>query len=431
MKRILSLMAVALLLLGTLTACGGDKPAESASEPVSSAPATTDDATTASATATEVSTTSKTTISRRTTTTTAKTTVKTTTAPKKEVFDELANTKYLLTKKKKLTVGYIGGSITNGSGVSNEADCWREKTNAWLRATYPDAAITDINAAVGATGSYYGKNRIDFHLLDKKPDLVFIEFVVNDQIEGSTYRESAENMETMVRKCLISNPNMDIVFVYTTSVALGGNPNTWTNAFDAVAAHYGIETIDVGAAMKDSEQALESLFVKADNVHPNKAGYAVMAAEVAARLTELFADAGNPSALKAHTMPPLMHANININTKAYDADALHAQNPHLEIMTVELTFGADKRVRLNPGDTFTFKFKGDSVGIFWYGTDLVPTTITCTLEDGRKYSRKLLMSYNSVVEPLFMGLDKTKEHTITITYKGTEFLVIPYVFTTV
>lgn len=428
MKRILTLLMAALLLLGTLTACGGDKPTESASEPTLPDNTTTTTTATTTATTTSAKTTRTPPISQKTFATTATTT---TAAPKKEVFDELANTKYLLTKKKKLTVGYIGGSITDGSGVSDEADCWREKTNAWLRATYPDAAITDINAAVGATGSYYGKNRIDFHLLDKKPDLVFIEFVVNDQIEGSTYRESAENMETMVRKCLISNPNMDIVFVYTTSVALGGNPNTWTNAFDAVAAHYGIETIDVGAAMKDSGQALEGLFVKADNVHPNKAGYAVMAAEVAARLTELFADAGNPTALKAHTMPPLMHANININTKAYDADALHAQNPHLELMTDKLTFGADKRVRLNPGDTFTFKFKGDSVGIFWYGTDLVPITMTCTLDDGRRHTREMKMGYNSVVEPLFAGLDKTKEHTITITYKGSEFLVIPYVFTTV
>lgn len=152
-------------------------------------------------------------------------------------------------KTEALTVGYIGGSITNGTGVADVADCWREKTTAWLQETYPDAAITAINAAIGATGSYYGKNRIDFHLLDQKPDLVFIEFVVNDWIEGSTFKESAENMETMVRKCLNSNPNMDIVFVYTTTVSLGGNNNTWINAFNAVAQHYGIETIGVGAAM--------------------------------------------------------------------------------------------------------------------------------------------------------------------------------------
>ena len=424
MKRILTIFTVAALLF-TLTACG--------SAPTSSSSAPADTTTTSSAanetTTTTAGSTSKSSTSRSRVSQTTVTT--TTAAPKAELLDELANTKYLLTQKKKLTVGYIGGSITNGTGAPNPEDCWREKTTAWLKASYPDAAITDINAAIGATGSYYGKNRIDFHLLDKKPDLVFIEFVVNDQIEGASFRESAENMETMVRKCLASNPNMDIVFVYTTTVALGGNSNTAINAFNTVARHYGIEIIDVGAAMKNSGQSLDELFVISDKIHPNKKGYAVMANEVSARLTTILADAGNPKALKAHNVPDLLYAAVNINTKAYDADALHAQNPHLELMTDKLPYGADKRVRLNPGDTFTFTFKGTSVGIYWYATDTAAVTQTCTLEDGRTYSRPMNIGRNSIVEPLFEGLDKTKEHTITITYKGSEFMVIPYIFTTV
>lgn len=420
MKRFSSVLTVIVLLI-TLAACG-NKPNDSAPDSSASAPHTTasssfDGGTTAPST-------SKTTTSRVRPATTTE-------APKEEVLDELANTKYLLTQKKALTVGYIGGSITNGSGVYDKADCWREKTTAWLKATYPDAAITDINAAIGATGSYYGKNRIDADLLSQKPDLVFIEFVVNDQIEGSSFKESAENMETMVRKCLTANPNMDIVFVYTTTVSLGGKSNTWINAFDAVAMYYGIETINVGAAMKKSGQKLEDLFVKTDKVHPNKAGYAVMATEVSARLTELFADAGNPTALKKHTLPALLNEELNVNTKAHDADALHAQNPHLEMMTDKLPYGADKRVRLNPGDAFTFTFKGDSVGIYWYATDTTPVRVTCTLSDGRSYTRELSLRHNCIIEPLFNGLDRTKETTITVTYNGTAFMVIPYVFTTV
>src|SRR5689334_16018215 len=70
-------------------------------------------------------------------------------------------------------IGYLGGSITAQEG-------WRPKTLAHFQKTYPKAKITQINAAIGGTGSDLGVFRVRQDVLEKKPDLLFVEFAVND-----------------------------------------------------------------------------------------------------------------------------------------------------------------------------------------------------------------------------------------------------------
>ena len=92
----------------------------------------------------------------------------------------LRNSAYKLKNNKKLTVGYFGGSITEGAGASDPSNCWRSLTTQWLRDTYPDCEINEIMAAIGGTGSDLGAYRCEKDLLSGSPDLVFIEFSCND-----------------------------------------------------------------------------------------------------------------------------------------------------------------------------------------------------------------------------------------------------------
>lgn len=431
MKRILSLMAVALLLLGTLTACGGNEPAESASEPVSSAPATTDDATTASATATEVSTTSKTTISRRTTTTTAKTTAKTTTVskndynPKPAATQTLANSKYLLTQKKAFNVAYYGGSITQGTGASKEEETsWRALTTAWLKSAYPDAAITETEAASGGTGTYFGKMRADFDLLSFNPDLVFIEFAVNDYLEHKTYEQSKENLEIILRKCYQKNPNIDIVLVYTATVGIN-EQTIHTRAFDELAQHYGLSVIQLGKALKNADGQLTDYFTR-DQVHPNDKGYKVMADEAIAQITAMLDKAGNPVKLTAHQNPQPLKENISLNTKAYTADDILAQNPSLGRQNPNDYCAVDS-VLMTKGKTVTLSFKGTSVGVWWRCFDR-SAVINCYV-DGKQVAGKVLGMTTHYTYELAENLENTT-HTFSFTYNGDTALYLPYIFVT-
>ena len=70
-------------------------------------------------------------------------------------------------------IAYLGGSITAQDG-------WRPKTLAWFRQQFPNAWVSEINAAIGGTGSDLGVFRLQHDVLEHQPDLLFVEFAVND-----------------------------------------------------------------------------------------------------------------------------------------------------------------------------------------------------------------------------------------------------------
>ena len=62
-------------------------------------------------------------------------------------------------------IGYLGGSITAQPG-------WRPKTLAHFQKAFPAAKFSEINAAIGGTGSDLGVFRLKQDILDKKPDAI-------------------------------------------------------------------------------------------------------------------------------------------------------------------------------------------------------------------------------------------------------------------
>ena len=131
----------------------------------------------------------------------------------------LDNTFYKLTHDKRLNVGYFGGSITEGAGASDASrTSWRARVTEWFRTSYPDADVTEIYAAIGGTGSDLGMYRCDTDLLAKNPDLVFIEFAVNDS--WMDYDAILMQTETIYRKIRRKNPNTDIVYIITTTASI-------------------------------------------------------------------------------------------------------------------------------------------------------------------------------------------------------------------
>ncbi len=96
-----------------------------------------------------------------------------------------------------LVIGYIGGSITQGSGASTYAKCYVSRVNRWWLDTFPNATFEFVNAGVGGTDSVYGCERLDEDLLSKKPDFVITEFAVNDGNDlkhQNSYQELCERI---------------------------------------------------------------------------------------------------------------------------------------------------------------------------------------------------------------------------------------------
>lgn len=176
---------------------------------------------------------------------------------------------------------YMGGSITQGSHTTTEAQRYVNVTDAWIKAnltqyTYRGAGF--YNAGVGGTSSWYGLIRLQTDVIDKNPTVLSLDFAVNDWDED-VYRRSAEALIRRVRTAL---PDTRIVAIFYLSVAnkdVDNPTNTHQYSYDAwkaLCTHYGIPYADYAAGVTAAVQAgtlhLADYFW--DTIHPNDAGHA-------------------------------------------------------------------------------------------------------------------------------------------------------------
>ncbi len=201
----------------------------------------------------------------------------------------LRNTYAKITKGEEVNVFYFGGSVTNGSGATRlDEDSWRGLTGKWLRTNFPDAYINNINAAYGDTGSWFGLYRLVTDILPQNPDLIFIEFSINDYYDQISKKDASLYFETIIRTIREQAPDCDIVNVLTTDQSKIPNLisddmlHSQAQAHEDIAAAYNVPTLRVGHALADR------LYQEAgygwgniwkdyvgDIVHPTDKGYKV------------------------------------------------------------------------------------------------------------------------------------------------------------
>ena len=187
-----------------------------------------------------------------------------------------------------VAVAYFGGSIT-------AADGWRPKSLEWLKKEFPKASIREINAAIGGTGSDLGAYRCEWDVLRHQPDLVFVEFAVNDS--GQSPESIWRSMEGIVRQIWRQNIETDIVFVYTfrtgfeKEIERGFYPPS-ASAMEMLAARYGIGSVNFSVPIVERAQAGSLVYVSkepvegkivfsTDGVHPGPEGHAIYTDEIA------------------------------------------------------------------------------------------------------------------------------------------------------
>jgi len=205
----------------------------------------------------------------------------------------LPNLRTKLEAGEPVNVAFLGGSITQNGGEGGFVSALPD----WIGGRYPKSKIVANNAGISATGSDWGEKRIDRDVLDKNPDLLIVEFAVND---GD--RDSAADMERIVRKTRLANPETEILFLYTTSdVALrqmgkGHVPEAIKN-HETIAAHYGIPSIALGSdlrsLLRSGTSKWEDLFH--DACHPTAEGYASYNRDIVSGFKKILA-VGSPGA---------------------------------------------------------------------------------------------------------------------------------------
>ncbi len=249
--------------------------------------------------------------------------------------DNLANTYAKIQNGEKLNVAYFGGSVTNGSGATSPADTsWRGLIGKWFENTYPNVEINNINAAIGATGSNFGIYRLDRYVTSEKPDLLFIEFSVNDYYDlrytglGNVIRSESQ-LETIIRLIRKKLPECDIVVLHTFEKKHMGLTQLGLLYAEAqshyeVAKHYDVTTINIGSALASSMSAnWESEWDNyiEDDVHPNDKGYEIYYNAIKEYLANCLVYTEHTGKVSRHSIP-VMYSDLlrNGNIKFIDAD---------------------------------------------------------------------------------------------------------------
>ncbi len=191
-----------------------------------------------------------------------------------------------------INVAYLGGSITEGTGASPKTNSFASLTTAGIKEMYPNATINENNQGIGGTGSNSGYMRLETDILAHNPDIVFLEYAVND----APNHHYTVYYEGIIRRLLrlekqpviialysaIDHPGSPATEIrYTDSCAVGSR--NWQKSAKVeetkVAQHYGIGEIDFDAEMEriygTGVQVLPKYFT--DNVHYNNEGHALCA----------------------------------------------------------------------------------------------------------------------------------------------------------
>ena len=186
---------------------------------------------------------------------------------------ELRESSYLLgkvferaAKGQKTTIAALGGSITKGAGIENGANVYLDWIGGWWRNAFPTAEVELVNAGRSGSGSDVGAIRVQSHILNRNPDLVIIEFAVNDI--GNPV--SAESLEGIIRQLLKHPKRPAILLLYTTTAQLTNDESTVI----PIGNHYDLPMISMKPIL--SHLADPQQFF-ADAVHPNAEGHKLIA----------------------------------------------------------------------------------------------------------------------------------------------------------
>lgn len=175
-----------------------------------------------------------------------------------------------LENKQEVTIAFIGGSITEGLTAGPEK-CWAKLTYDRLCEKYPDTKINYVNAGLSGTPSVLGNIRLQRDVLDHKPDIVFVEFAVNDG-NDQIYKDS---YDAMVRK-ILSQENQPAVALYFTVIKSG---HTCEAYMSQVGKAYGLPMVSLNNVLSHEFETGRMKWedYSDDESHPNEWGHKMTA----------------------------------------------------------------------------------------------------------------------------------------------------------
>ena len=273
-----------------------------------------------------------------------------------------------------LTVGVLGGSITAGAACSEPDKRYHGVLLEYLRRHYPKSRFSLVNAGIGATDSIYGAFRAERDLLSKRPDLVILEFAVNDT-DASQW---ASSYEGTVRQILTRGCPLIQLFM---TRDLQHNCQRFQ---EVIGRHYGLAAVSLQDAVMPELMSGKVRWdqLSPDAIHPNPATHTFTGKLLCALFDRIAALPERPAA----ALPEPLFSDEFQHTFLLERDTFQPG----EHDGWEETPGAESQnywfrrrwFASRPGSTMRFAFEGTSLWISYLGIQGVAGRVSVRVDDG-------------------------------------------------
>lgn len=165
-----------------------------------------------------------------------------------------------------VTIAYIGGSITQGYNAGT-TEIFAKLSTDYFRDTFATTGkVNYVNAGLSGTPSLLGLIRSERDIFEAKPDVVFIEFAVNDGQDNMN--KSA--FESLLRKALMQEQEPAVVLLFS----MTETGYTCQSTMQMIGMNYELPMISVPNALNPEFEAGRMKWADwaDDGSHPNKDG---------------------------------------------------------------------------------------------------------------------------------------------------------------
>lgn len=210
-----------------------------------------------------------------------------------------------------ICVAALGGSITaGGMQTKDPKNRYIARVADWFTQTFPKAKVRFVNAGIGGTNSLYGAMRVQRDVLSKKPDLVIVEYAVNDNHPVPMFWGSYEG----VLRQILREPQQPAVVELFFMQRKGENAQETQHM---LGRHYNLPMVSFRDAwwpeIYSGRASWEVMY--ADVVHPNDTGHILASELLIALLNEVNAKPG-PSAIASRAdLPAPMITDLFANCR--------------------------------------------------------------------------------------------------------------------
>lgn len=152
-----------------------------------------------------------------------------------------------------LNIVFIGGSLTEGSGTLSGQKKWVQQIAEYIQSDiFPNKKVNWVNSGIGGTNSEAAAARFCEHIAPHNPDIIFVDYTVNDDMNGFNRQRGQYNLESFLYQCSQLEKVPTVIYVQTPPATNLGSAvyNEWAEQRDFKtewANHYSVETIDIYA----------------------------------------------------------------------------------------------------------------------------------------------------------------------------------------